>query len=204
MASSPAADALFDFDLPAQPLIDALQHYGVLTRQPALFRSEIVDGRTSAAVSGRYSAEEALHLLLGGTGLVAERFGHDAGSAFVLRPMLDAKADGTGVASLGGMDGYPRLIQTRVWQALCANSRTAPGRYRSLLSFRVDASGQIQRVRLVVSSGDRERDAALLDVLGRVRMGSTPPSDLAQPVAVLVLPHEAGAVMRCDQVQGGG
>lgn len=202
-AASEAAGALFDFDLPAQPLIDALQHYGVLTRQPALFRSEIVDGRTSAAVSGRYSAEAALHLLLDGTGLVAEKFDHDVGGAFILKPAVDAKADGARVASLGSMRGYPSLIQARVWQALCSDPRTAPGGYRSLLSFRVDASGQIQRVRLVASSGDADRDAAMLDVLGHVRMGSPPPPELAQPVAVLLLPHEAGVAMRCDQVGGG-
>lgn len=199
-ASSEAADALFDFDLPAQPLIDALQHYGVLTRQPALFRSEIVDGLTSTAVSGRYSAKAALHLLLSGTGLVAEKFDHDVGGTFILKPAIDAKADGARVANLGSMRGYPSLIQTRVWQALCGNPRTAPGGYRSLLSFRVDASGQIQRVRLVASSGDADRDAAMLDVLVHVRMGSPPPPELAQPVAVLLMPHEAGVAMRCDQL----
>lgn len=201
-ASSQTADALFDFDLPAQALIDALQHYGVLTRQPALFRSEIVEGRTSSAVSGRYSAEAALRLLLDGTGLVAQKFDHDAGGAFILKTAVDAKGSGARVASLGSMRGYPGLIQTRVWQALCSNPRTAPGGYRSLLSFRVDASGQIQGVRLVTSSGDADRDAAMLDVLGHVRMGSPPPSELAQPVAVLLLPHAAGVTPRCDQVDG--
>lgn len=202
-SSLASASTLFDFDLPAQPLIDALQRYGTLTRQPALFRSEIVSGRTSSALSGRHSAEAALRLLLGGTGLVAEKFDHGSGGeAFVLKVSVDTPADAARVASLGSLSGYPGLVQTRVWQALCGNPRTVPGQYRSLLRFQVDAVGQIQRPRLIGSTGDAERDAAVLDVLRQVRMGSAPPRDLEQPVTMLLLPDDVGAGMRCDQISG--
>ncbi|MGJ7543790.1 secretin and TonB N-terminal domain-containing protein [Variovorax sp. LT1R16] len=201
-SSATASAPLFDFDLPAQPLIEALQRYGTLTRQPALFRSEIVNGRTSAAVSGRYSTEAALRLLLAGTGLVAEKFDHGAGGAFILKASTDAPTDASRVANLGRLSGYPGRVQTRVWRALCDNPRTVPGEYRSLLRFQVDAAGQIQRPRLIGSTGDAGRDAAVLDVLRHVRMDSTPPSDLEQPVTMLLLPYDVHFDMRCDQVGG--
>lgn len=50
-----------------------------------LFFSDAVEARSSVAVQGRYTEEAALHLLLEGTGLVAEQRNSDLGRTFVLR-----------------------------------------------------------------------------------------------------------------------
>lgn len=194
----PTSAELFSFDIPAQPLADALQRYGSQVRRPALYRAEIVHGQTSAAVHGRYTPEAALRLLLEGSGLVAEKFDSGSGSAFVLKAASESVAVATAAAvGLRPLNGYPAALQNRIWQALCDNPRTVPGSYRALLRFQVDAAGQVLRSRLLGSTGDARRDAALLDIVQRVRMDSAPPADLAQPVTLLLLPHDAGFGLRC-------
>jgi TonB family protein len=195
--SADTADQLIDFDIPAQPLDTALQRYGSLSRQPALYRAEIVNGQMAAAVRGRYTPEAALRLLLDGTGLTAEKFATGAGSAFILK-VAGVPAVPPHTTGLGSLAGYPGQLQTRVWQALCGDPRTVPGGYRSLLRFQVDAAGQVQRARLIGSTGNSRRDAAVLEALHRVHMDGAPPPDMPQPVTMLLLPHDAGFGLRCD------
>lgn len=68
-----AAPSGFDFSLPAQPLDAALKRYGAITGRELLYRSELVDGRSSSALHGRFEAADALTRLLAGTGLVARQ-----------------------------------------------------------------------------------------------------------------------------------
>lgn len=194
------SDEQLDFDIPVQPLIAALQHYGSVARKPALYRSEMVSGQVSSPVQGRYAPEDALRLLLKGTGLEAEKFDHGPGSAFVLKPASSAPI--LRAAGLGRLTGYPSRVQARVWQALCANPNTRPGEYRSLLRFQVDAAGRVERPRLIGTTGDARRDAAVLATLQGVRMDGAPPPDFPQPVTMLLLPHSDGLALRCD-TQGG-
>lgn len=176
------------FDIPAQPLAAALNHYASITERAALFRSEVVAGRTSSAVRGRYTPEAALAMLLEGTGLVAERTRTGPVEAFALKVL--AQPEASVPAAWAGAGDYPGLVQARLWQALCGGIRTAPGRYRALLRFRVDAAGGIHRVQLLGSTGDTGRDTAMLDALGQVRMDAPPPPGMLQPMTMLILPSE--------------
>ncbi|MDC8759660.1 energy transducer TonB family protein [Janthinobacterium fluminis] len=197
-AAADAPGRLFDFDIAAQPLAAALNRYASLTERAALFRSEVVAGRTSSAVVGRFTPEAALSLLLAGTGLLAERASSGPADVFVLKAQAaPASAMQTALASAGA---YPGLVQARIWDALCAHAGTAPGAYRALLRFYVDGGGAVQRPRLLRSTGDARRDAAMLDALRRVRMAAPPPADMPQPLTVIVLPDErrvAGAGPHC-------
>jgi len=189
--------SLLDFDIPAQPLNSALDQYGSVARQPALYRSEMVRGQRSATLRGRYTPEDALRVLLAGTGLVAERFASGDRNGFVLaRP--SAAAPSAVMGELTQLDGDPERIQAQVWQALCAEPATRPGRYRSLLRFEVDSVGQIQRPRLVSTTGDSQRDAALLATLGRLRFAQGSAPVTPRSVTMLLLPHTDGFERRCD------
>ncbi|MBM0106345.1 STN domain-containing protein [Steroidobacter sp. S1-65] len=193
----------FEFDIPAQPLADALRRFASLTREPTLFRSDLVNGRSSTAVRGLYTSEVALHRLLEGTGLTAEKSDQGGRGGFVLNA-IDPSVVAPRVA-LGNLAGYPGLIQARVWEALCAHARTAPGTYRTLLRFEVDGAGQIQRPRLLTSTGDAHRDAAMLATLLAVRLDGPPPADLPQPVTMLIVPRDAenGDAPSCDDGASG-
>lgn len=205
-ARAGVADKTYDFDIPAQSLETALIRYGVVSGHPALFPSDIVTGRTSTALQGVYSAEQALRHLLDGTGLRVDRMESDLGVAFVLKQAdpddVPAAAAPAGVAALMRDQTYPALVQTRIWQALCADVRTAPGRYRALFRFQVDGDGHVNSARLLRSSGQARRDAAIVDILQRVRIGRAPPPALVQHrLSMLLLPDDPQGGASCAKEQ---
>jgi len=195
--SATAGDGLFAFDIPSLPLNVALSRYATITKRPALFRSEMVVGRLSSVVRGLYLPEIALRMLLQGTGLIAEQIAAGHEDVFVLREddaVAQPQADGNKkIADLP----YLSIVQARLWDTLCRSASTAPGNYRALLRFHLDATGQLQRARLLGSTGDAHRDAAILNALRRVRMDSTPPLSMPQPVTILILPRDADGTQHC-------
>lgn len=196
--------APLDFDIPAQPLAAALRRYATHSNRPTLFRSEMVVGRTSSPVRGRHSPEAALRLLLEGTGLIVENVHGGPADALILKEAGAAtKTARTGTGTEGVNTDYGAWVQARVWQALCADPRTAPGPYRSLLRFQVNAEGQVQHPRLLATTGDPDRDSAVLATLKRVRVDRSPPPDLGQPLTMIVLPRDPGSsAPRCGNEAG--
>ncbi|MEE1925741.1 TonB-dependent siderophore receptor [Pseudomonas sp. 148P] len=57
------------FDIPAQPLWSALQEWGRQSDLQVLVNPDDIQGKTSPQVRGRYSPEQAAHLLLRNTGI---------------------------------------------------------------------------------------------------------------------------------------
>lgn len=186
----------FSFDIAEIPLAQALQQYASLTRYPTLFRSELVANRTSTAIRGMYSAGPALHAILNGTGLVAEKFNSDNSRGFILKLAADYRNQDARGSQHWLV--YSRLLQERIWQMLCGRAKTAPGQYRALLRFRVDAIGQIRQPTLLASTGDTSRDIAILAELQKLQMDAMPPADLPQPLAMLIVPNDAETSIRCS------
>lgn len=200
-ADDPAAAAAsahgdsFDFDLPAQPLSSALERYAVITDRSVLFSDALVAGRMSSPVKGRHAPEAALAALLAGTGLAAENPGGRLQNSFVLK-----QASAVGAAQAGGPGlerSYDGLVQMRVWEALCADRRTAPGNYRASLRLNVDPSGRLAAPALIGSTGDAGRDHAVLAALDRLQMDHSPPAGLRQPLVLVILPRGRIAGQAC-------
>lgn len=189
MAHPPGA--LLDFDIPAQALATALDRYAAISGWPILFQAALVTGRRSSAVQGRFAPEAALRRLLDGTGLKPERAAGGPADAYTL---AEVRPQNHGAVDFQ----YGAWVQERLWQTLCADPRTAPGGYRVLLRFRVDGRARIHDVRLLTSSGDRARDAALRERLERTRVGRVPPAAMAQPLTMLILPAGTAGGPRCD------
>lgn len=194
---------LFDFDIPAQSLAGALNRYAEVSGQSTVFSSEMVSGRTSSPLQGRFASGQALRRLLEGTGLTAEKHNSTFGEIYLLKDDGKPDAAGSGIDALFSQGGYPGLIQTRIWQALCTDAFTAPGSYRILFRFRVDTTGRIANVRLLSSTGNRRRDAALLTSLQRVQIELPPPAAVVQqPLTMLLSPHGPDGAHngpRCDR-----
>lgn len=191
------ADSRHDFDIPALPLVQALDRYAALTRRPALFSSEMVEGRTSTPVHGRHRPDAALLLLLQGTGLTADIAPGGPTDAFVLRRVDTEKAR----AAIAPNDDYAGLIQARLWRALCGSGDARPGSYRALLRFEVDRAGALRQVRLLGSTGDATRDRALRSALTGLTLDAPPPPGMPQPVTMLIRPDAssaAGVSARCS------
>lgn len=63
------------YDLPAQPLAQSIRTVAAQSRRNIIAPASLLDGHQAPAVRGHYSVEEALGLLLAGSGLHAKRSG---------------------------------------------------------------------------------------------------------------------------------
>lgn len=188
------------YDLPAQPLKQALVRFDAQTKVSVFYPSELVEGRTSHALQGEYSLRDALARLLEGTGLDVQA---TAADAFVLTPSDDARERaGTGEANRLPFD---RLVQTGMREALCGRPSLALGTYRLAMAVRFDADGHVRQVRLLDTTGDRVRDVAIIETVGRVVLPGSPANPV-KPYVVLVKPVECRAEavcqMPCDEGAG--
>lgn len=192
------------FDIARQPLMLALDQYGLRTGLPVFFDAALVAGRLSTAVQGVSTPAEALDTLLRGTGLVADYTGTGPTAAFVLKvaapgdaavPTANATPDAAPAAPADR--SYDGLVQTRIWEAFCGNPRTEPGGYRAAMRFVIDGTGRIANAFLLHTSGDRARDGAILDTLRQIRIDRAPPPEMAQPLTMLILPRSQTPGLEC-------
>ena len=100
------AQALYVFDLPAQPLEVSLRAVAAQTNTNVVFSGDQVSGKTAPALRGSYSAEDAYRAMLRGSGL---RLGVTEGGSFV----VSAPAVGTGRSAGAGGAGGPGLNRRR-------------------------------------------------------------------------------------------
>jgi hypothetical protein len=211
---SASAEAI-RFDLPAQPLAEALQAYGRVAELSVMAQTELLNGRVSAPVNGMYPVREALQRLLAGTGLEA-RFSGDNEAIIVPLPQQEQEAAPPppsvmipwsaidGAMSGNGFDAYNAMVQTRLTEALCASAETRPGSYRLVLQMRIGDEGKVVAAKLVGSTGDATRDAAIAQAMQTLVLDAAPPDGLPQPVTILLRPHGDGVNTDCAQfdVQG--
>ncbi|HEY4317898.1 MAG TPA: TonB C-terminal domain-containing protein [Herbaspirillum sp.] len=171
------------FDIPAQPLQNALDAFGAASGFSGLYSVTSTAGRISSPVQGRYSPDAALRMLIGDTGLAVR---YTAADAFILEP---ESADAAPAAAHAG-DAYYGALQSQVRGAFCGDSRLARGDYRLAMSFRVDGQGKVRQAALLSSTGDAARDHAVLETLAGIRL-EHPPADPSKPFTMLILPGTA-------------
>ena len=117
---------------------------------------------------------------------------------------LDAKAVGPGdLFNLGSKVGgspygggggggsrwgwYASIVQAQIETALRANSRTRNATMQVQVRLWADASGRVNRIQLVSSTGDAELDAVIRnDVLGSLVLREPPPKDMPMPMVTRV------------------
>lgn len=190
MTEPAAAASHVVFDIPAQPLAAALRAYSAATRIGVLVDGELTAGRSSAAVAGALSPEQALRTLLTGTGLIVR---YAAPAAFTLVP---APADAPRSSSRDHSRDF-LAVQTAVKRVLCQSEETQPGRYRMALQLWIDPSGTVVRSEFLSATSSRERDALVSAGLKNLTIEMAQPASLPQPVTVVVLPRAPGQGTDC-------
>jgi len=78
-----AADQTYQFDIPAEPLGQALTDFSKASSQQIVFSEAVINGKSTAGLHGRYTTSAALSALLAGTGLTAET---NAAGVTMIRP----------------------------------------------------------------------------------------------------------------------
>ncbi|WP_407352054.1 TonB family protein [Luteimonas sp. R10] len=173
-----------------QPLDSALDRFATVTGRSVLYNSDLVAGRTASPVHGRYASLDALRYLLEGTGLTVEEARTGQVTALVLK-LADEESLAAAARLQAGMNDFGDGLRQGIWEAICADARTAGDDYRALMRLAVDATGRVRDVRLLDSTGNAERDEAITEVVGRLRT-DLPPPGMPQPLAVLIRPGQPG------------
>ncbi|MEZ0222818.1 MAG: STN domain-containing protein [Tardiphaga sp.] len=180
-SSSPTAPIAFD--LASQPLSDALYAYSNVTGIEVLVPGDLLARRQSSSVVGVLAPDEALRVLLAGSGLVPRSTGLNA---FTLVP---APPDTSATSRVPRFPQYSAALQAAVTHVLCQLRETQPGGYWVVARLWVGPSGEVTRVGVLGSTGDANRDEVLSALLRRVVIGVPPPPNLPQPTTVVVLPR---------------
>jgi hypothetical protein len=191
-------DRAIVFDIPTQSLAQALDAYGRATGMAALVDQGLTAGHRSAAVKGVLTPDQALRVLVAGTGLAIRYASRDA---FTLEAEgapanSDPHIADAGNASSHENGAYFADLQDTLVQALCRQPKTRPGRYRLGIQLWIGADGMVRASHLLDSSDDPGRDAAIADLLS-VTPVAPPPAILAQPVTIVLLPHQSGEMSDC-------
>lgn len=190
-------------NLPAQDLEHALQAYSRATGMAVLVDRELTRGRRSIGVRGRFTAPEALAMLLTGSGLMARYARSDAFTLQVPQVSQPPAARGAAARQAARINSsYATAVQQAIEASLCRSPVTRPGSFRALVQVWVNPDGVIEHSRLVSSTGDEQRDEALVRSLGTARVERPAPSSLRQPVTLLLMPDTTGMRMECTAVKG--
>ncbi len=198
-----AAEQFIAFDVPAQPLDAALSAYGAATRVQLLFDPGLTEGLRANGLKGSFTAEAALRQLLAGTGLAARIIG-DEGFTLVRETAEGNPSDWRGMSpTVRRFNAYSVAVQSAMRDALCSHKETIPGSYRVVAQVWIGPSGTTERAELLTSSGDARRDAMLAASFRGLAIGASPPSDLPQPVTLLVT-SEAMSAGYCPELRQPG
>lgn len=181
------------FDIAAQPLASALVEFADKTGMAALVDAELASGKRSTSVTGRLIPQDALRILLAGTGLSFRRAGD---TAFTVGPNAAASVTGDGHAGEHRrveFETYFSLMQSVIEHALCDNADVRPGPYRLVVQVWIGEAGAVDAVHTVGSSGDETRDARITDTIKGARV-ARPPADMPQPVTVVLHRRNTDAI----------
>jgi protein TonB len=119
-------------------------------------------------------------------GLDAE--GSAGGDAFGLL----ANKGGRDLLGSGGnaFTWYAGLLKNEIVDQLNNEKQARIGEYAVVVRVWVRDDGSIDRVRIIQSSGNRERDHAIESALGRIaRLSRAPPADMPEPITVRIVSH---------------
>lgn len=197
--TSISASGQFAFDIPAQPLVSALESYSSMTGVETLYDSAVAHGRLSTAVQGKFTAIDALRMMLVGTSLSARSIAQDAVTLELQQAPARVAMDQAPDKNEHQL--YFGLIQAGLERAFCKNSQLRPGGYRAVLKFTIATNGQIRQPSLVGTTGNEDRDRMILRTLENVSLGGSPPADLQQPIMMIILPQSSETVLSCTSVR---
>lgn len=188
------AERPMDFDIPAQPLATALEAFSAVSGYQILMADAGSGSEYSRTVKGAFSPKDALIQVISGTGLEV-RF--TAAKAAILIRHVSSRNVSTAALPGGEQEQFDARLQKDVMRTLCRSAATRPGVYRAAVDLWVNPSGGVDRAELLSSTGDADRDkriVAALDALHSI----PPPSGLAQPTTLLLVPKASESAAACD------
>ena len=106
---------------------------------------------------------------------------------------LGGSGNGGGVFGGGGGGGggskwgfFASQVQSRVAQALKANKTTKSASLKVKVRIWADSTGRVSRAKLDDTTGDRNLDSALNEVLNGLQLSGPPPQGMPMPIVMRV------------------
>jgi TonB family protein len=197
------------FDIPSQSLSAALRAFSAATGSFGVYDGRLIAPMRSVALIGAFSPDAGLAVLLDGSGLVGEYTSSDAFVVVAPRggnaTLRSAEIASAALSSMNDPEQrYAAHLQESLEATLCSVPLTRPGDYRAAISVTINERGAVERVRLLSSTGDGRRDAAILAVGAQTKVGEPPPHGMKQPFAMVILPRQSGATLQCKSTLGRG
>ncbi len=205
-AERPGAPRSFKFDIPAQPLAEALQAYSRTTGVQVMFETTSTIGYQSQPVKGEFASDAALRMLLAGTELRVRRTqtmaiviasaspsaaDSDVPSA-VLLGAADMTLDTLRVVGSSASDKWDSLgeyigvVQADLQRALKRVGKATRGEYRVGIKLWVDPSRTVQRAELFGSTGDEVRDTSIVAAIRGLVLSRAAPPNIPQPINFMI------------------
>ncbi|WP_225704709.1 STN domain-containing protein [Bradyrhizobium cenepequi] len=194
------------FNIPAQPLIDALQAYSQQAGVQVMFETTSAADLRSQSVNGEYTPQAALLMLLADTDL---RVRYSRTNAVTLAPASAPDPDeppihppgsaditlgtlrvrGTSDASDRNLGEYIGLVQSDIQKAL-KGGRNRRGEYRVGVKLWVTPSSRtVDRAELDGSTGDVDRDSSITEALRGLVLSQQAPPNMPLPIRFMISIH---------------
>lgn len=183
------------FDMPAQPLSQALAAFSEQTGISILVTSDLIHNKIAAPVHGRLTPSTALRALLEPTDLEVRRV--DA-SAWTLLPREPQHTDTVTPPANTVTRAYAGAVQRHIARLLCRGHADQLGRTRLALQLWVRGDGLIERVHVLDPEHAPRWGSAVHETLEGSRIAAPPPN---QPTPLTVLLVRDGA-SPCERTGG--
>jgi hypothetical protein len=201
-AAAPASNGKILFSIRAQPLLTAMESFGKITKAQIVYDSTLVRGRRSPGVSGSHTPNEALSLLLAGTGIEG---GYQGPNTVVLLIQPAELPTGQTTAYMPDQhqalaldtlrveaaptpeiffQSYVLLVESEIKRALQFKDDSVKRPLR--IKVWVDANGTIRQSALFLSSGNQQTDAYVLRRVQGLALQTPPPAGFPNPVHIRI------------------
>lgn len=190
------------FDIPAQPLEDAIHAFAEASGSQVLYETALTSGRRSTAIKGYFSTGTALRSLLHGTTLQAKETTPEAFTIFAPENRrTTASLPATGMPNrridMRKHGEFLGAAQTEIVNMLCRSALTRPGGYWMRLRIWIDVSGKLTEATVTESTGDAARDMAIAASLRGLTF-LRPPPDIPQPLGIVIAPQDPAKTGDCS------
>jgi hypothetical protein len=201
----PSGGQAVSFNIPRQPLAQAIQAYSQTSGVDVFYESRIAAGGISNSVTGDYPPDAALRLLLGGADFSIRFTKPNAvvlslptarddlppdrvlqGFDFSLDTIRVAADPPPARANEARLQEFGEAVTTDMEAALRKNLKIRSGNYRVQLKLWIDPSSVVRRVEMAQTTGDPERDAAITGLLQGFVVSRVPPPATPQPIRIIV------------------